>query len=249
MDIGRLGAACVRRWYLLLPLLLLTGLGVVVAGDRVDPEYQSNASILLYEGAADAPGPNPYGTPVEAASNITVIATGDTFRSEIRDAGLSTTYEIEEANARPGRVQPLLAILVRASTPDLATETRDAVIDRMGTELNERQAQFGVPAAARTSLSVLDAPENVSTLTTGPFRAQVVVLVLGVALSFLLVVLLDDLILGARRRKEALRAAAKTELTAPRSGTGAPGRPVVRDVDPTRQQLAGASGRDGSSAS
>lgn len=255
MDIARLIAACLRRWYLLLPLLMLTGLGVVVVADQVDPEFQSNGSVLFYESGVDSPTANPYGNAVPAASALTVIATGSTFRSEIADEGFSSDYEIGEANAKPGTNSPMLAVLVRADDPELALGTRDAVIAQMSEELNERQAQLGIPLAARTSISVLDVPENVSTLTTGPLRAQIVVLVLGVALSFLLVVLLDDLVLSARRRRQALRVAAERELASPGRGGAAPRREAVTTVphgrppgaEPGAQQFAGASGRDGSS--
>lgn len=256
MDIARLSAACLRRWYLLLPLLLLTGLGVVVVGDRINPEYQSNGSVLFYGSAVESPEANPYGNAVPAASALTVIATGGTFRSQVAEEGFSPDYEIEEANAKPGTSSPMLAVLVRADDPESALGTRDAVIAQMSEELNERQAQLGIPLAARTSISVLDVPEDVSTLTTGPLRAQIVVLVLGVALSFLLVVLLDDLILSARRRRQALRSTAEREL-APSSRGETPQRRVVASPDgtgraagaePGVEQFAGASGRDGSAA-
>ena len=254
MDIARLSAACLRRWYLLLPLLVLTGIGVVVVGDRVNPEYQSNGSILFYESAVDSPEANPYGNAVPAASAMTVIATGGTFRSEIAEEGFSPDYEIEEANAKPGTSSPMLAVLVRDGDPESALATRDAVIAKIGEELNARQAQLGVPVTARTSISVLDVPENVSTLTTGPLRAQIVVAVLGVALSFLIVVLVDDLILSARRRRQLLRSAAERELGPGGRGGASPERPGThpdrpakdRDTEPGVGQLAGASGRDGS---
>lgn len=250
MDIVRLSVACVRRWYILLPLLLLTGFAVVEVGDRVNPEYQANGSVLFFEAADEASQANPYGNSVQAASALTVIATGGTFRSEIAAQGFSSDYEIAEANARPGTQSSMLAVLVRADAAELALGTRDAVIAQMGAELGERQAQLGIPVAARTSISVLDTPENVSTITTGPLRAQIVVLVLGLALTFLLVVLVDDFIRSSRRRRQGLRVDAERALASSGSAVAPPSRAAAAPPGdaPQAQQFVGASSRDGSAA-
>lgn len=216
MDITRLAAAVGRRWYLFIPLVLLTGLAAHETSARVAPEYQADGSVLFYAPSSTSAVSNPFASPVQAATALSVIASGSSTRSAIAEQGLEPGYEVEVIEARPGTASSIVSILVRAGDPGTAAATRDSVIVRVRDELEARQVAAAVAPVDRTQLTVLVSSDNVSTITTAPLRAQIVVAALGLALSFLLVVLVDDLLLlvRARRRRRALWSSESTVLSA-----------------------------------
>ncbi len=59
MDVWRLLGATVRRWYVFVVVLALGVLAAMTAGNRVQPEFTSNSSLLLVSPASVAGG-NPY---------------------------------------------------------------------------------------------------------------------------------------------------------------------------------------------
>lgn len=247
MDVARLASATVRRWYLALPLLALTALCTLLVGDRVNPEYEATAAVLFFE-AGDEGVANPYGSANQAASAISVIVGGGAIRTELAENGLASDYELAPAEDRPGTSTPIVAITVAAATPELALSTRDNVVAVMDRELAARQTAAGVPAPARTGITVLDAPAAVSSIETAALRAQVVVAALGIALTFLLVVLVDDLLLAAERRRLARSSGAYPTATGRQASpmeAARGGRAVDGVTDRTAHPaFAGARGRD-----
>lgn len=200
MDVWRITVAALRRWYGLLPLLIVTGVAVIAAGNGVAPEYEARASAMIMPERAEGRVPNPYGGIDAANSAVGIVLNSIESHQSIQERGLAATYEVG--------TQPRSAIFqisIRADSPEVAEQAGVAVIELARQELATRQTDAGLPEAAQYSLSVLEPPAVISVVQTGKSRVQAVVGVLGAGLSLLVAVLFDDIV-GLIRRFRAKRA-------------------------------------------
>lgn len=200
MDVWRITVAALRRWYVLLPLLIVTGVAVIAAGNGVAPEYEARASAMIMPERAEGRVPNPYGGIDAANGAIGIVLNSVESRRAIQEQGLAADYEVG-AQSRSSIFQ----LAVRADSPEVAEQTGVAVIELARQELITRQTDAGLPEAAQYSLSVLEPPAVISVVQTGKSRVQAVVGVLGAGLSLLVAVLFDDIV-GLIRRFRAKRA-------------------------------------------
>lgn len=194
MDVWRITLAALRRWYVLLPLLALTGVIAVTMGNRVAPEYEGRAAGMLTPARAETEVANPYGSVTGANEALGIVLNSNEVRGAVAEQGLPAGYEVGAA-AR----STILQLTTRAATPEEATATAQAVLDLAVQELSARQTEAGLPPQGQITLSVLESPSVTSVVDTGAVRAQAVVVVLGGALSLLVAVLFDDIV-GLWRR-------------------------------------------------
>ncbi|PSL04730.1 hypothetical protein CLV30_105197 [Haloactinopolyspora alba] len=210
MDVWRITVAALRRWYVLLPLLALTGVAVITAGNGVAPEYEAHTSAMITPARVEAAVPNPYGELDSANAALGIVLDSAESRRAIQQQGLDAAYEIG-AESRSA----LFQIASRADDPEIAERTGAAVLELARQELATRQTEAGLNEAARYSLAVLEPPAVVSTVQTGKTRVQAVVGVLGAGLSLLVAVLFDDIVGLVRRfRSNRTRSRAATTTSA-----------------------------------
>ena len=200
MDVWRITVAAVRRWYILLPLLALTVLLAVLAGNGVRPEYDVVGTAMVEPGQVFTDQPNPYGEAADANAALGVVLSSADARSQITAQGLNSNYEVTTVPR-----STILNYSIRADTTSSGVATGNALIRIAAAELDSRQSAAGVPAAARYSLSVLQPPAVSATVHTGKLRIMAIIGVLGAGLSLLIAVFFDDLVGIIRRSRQQQR--------------------------------------------
>ncbi len=196
MDVWSLTSAALRRWYVLLPALLVTGLLTLSAGRSIAPEYETSGAVLLIPPSTVTGPNNPY-----AASSgpeaLGIIISGSEVRARLAASGLEPSYEVTVA-----RRSPIFTVKVRSNERERTLETGAAVIDALKQELVRGQREFGVPQVAMVTVKVLDAPDTLGVISSGATRVKAVVGLLGVIVSVGLAVTSDDVVLLFRRRRQ-----------------------------------------------
>lgn len=211
MDVWRITVASLRRWYILLPLLALTGLAAFAVGDGVRPQYQVTATAMLVPGTTQSEIANPYSISEQTTTALSIVLNNSESRGQIAERGLGSEYE---TTARPRTT--ILDFSVLGATPEVGLETGQAVFELAQQELAERQGAAGVPTSAQVSVQILQPPTVSEVVEEGKLRNMAIVGILGAAVSLLVAVLFDDLVglirRSARRRRE--RRAASRETAA-----------------------------------
>lgn len=196
MDVWSLTRAALRRWYVLLPALLLTAVLTSSAGSSVAPEFETTGAALMVPPAMAADVVNPY-----AASSgpevLRTIVNGSAVRSRLAAQGLESGYELSITSRTP-----IFNIRARSADRQRALGTGAAVIEALRQELTTAQADFGVPPRAMATVQVIDAPDTVTSVGSGAIRVKAVVGLLGVIGSLALAITFDDLLLLLRRRRQ-----------------------------------------------
>lgn len=204
MDIWRLLAAAIRRWYIIIPLLVATAVAAVTVGRWVAPEYQTSAIINIAPGkitvqpTADEPQvANPYSSQSYTAGVLQHVLNSSDVRQDLLAAGLAGSYEVKAVSR-----SSFLGIDVTANDPELAIATGHGVIESARRILAERQGAIEAPTDRYVSIDVLDDADSVSTSASGQSQAWAAVLAVGGIVSVIVTVLIDDLLLLRRRRHD-----------------------------------------------
>lgn len=196
MDVWRITLAAVRRWYILIPLLALTGWGAWTAGNGIHPEYEVQATAMLLPGTTVSEVPNPYGGIDEANQAVGIVLNSAESLAQISAQGLSTEYTVT-----PESRSNILRFTVRADDPEVAVATGTALLDLVRSELSARQDEAGIPDAGQIGIDVLAAPAVLDVVYEGKLRVQAIVGIVGASIALVVAVLFDDIIGLLRRRR------------------------------------------------
>ncbi len=204
MDIWRLLSAIIRRWYIIIPLLVATIAAAVTVGSWVRPEYKTSAIISVIPDKATAQPragqsqvANPYLSGAYTAGILEYVLGSSSVRQDLLATGFAGNYVIK-AIPRTS----FLGIDVTSDDPELALATGRGVIERARRILAERQGVLEGPTT-RVLIDVLDDADAVSATASGQSQALAAVLAVGVIVSVIVTVLIDDLLLLRRRRDRA----------------------------------------------
>lgn len=208
MDVWRITVAAIRRWYVLLPLLALTGYATMVVGDGVRPQYEVTATAILMPGRIPTEIPNPYGSMDQTTTALAIVLNNTVSRGHIAEMGLNPDYQVTSRTR-----STIMDFTVLSDTAEESLATGDAVFELARQELEERQGEAGIPTRSQVGVQILQPPSVSSVVEDGKMRNMAIVGVLGAALSLLAAVLFDDIVglfrRKARERRE--RRAAKRE--------------------------------------
>jgi len=197
VDVWRITIAAVRRWYILIPLLALTGWGAWTAGNGIHPEYEVHAVAMLLPGTTVSEVPNPYGGIDEANQAVGIVLNSTESFDEIAAQGLSRDYTVT-----PESRSNILRFVVRADDPETAVATGTALLDLVRSELTNRQDDAGVPETSQIGVDVLAAPAVIDVVYDGKLRVQAIIGILGASIALVVAVLFDDIVGLARRRRK-----------------------------------------------
>jgi hypothetical protein len=196
----------VRRWYIAVPLLLLTlGLtgytAVAVKADYMLTSYiQLVPPTTVQDRTAQRTAPsNPWTQlGLEALSQAANYATVDqTFLDKLEAQGASTNFKITVGDPVAGAT-----IQVVAKTREQAIETTDAVIQRYRDNAQRLQSQYGVQTADMITVQRLDQGENLKRPGGKVKRAIIAVFGTGVLLMCAISIGADALLRRRRRRRQ-----------------------------------------------
>jgi capsular polysaccharide biosynthesis protein len=194
VDLMHTLRALQRRWYVALPLIMLTILAALFVRGGVQPGYTVTASavVLPPSSGADpnstAPSANPLvnlGIATQAKA-LSILANGPDFRERVSEGESLAAYTVT-----PQARDPFLSISVESKDDELALNVGQRVVSELQAEL-ERQ-QPGVPVDQRVTLAPLVEP-SLTAVDDSRLRGLVVALAVGLLISVALTIMVDGLV-------------------------------------------------------
>lgn len=180
MDFWDLTRLLVRRWYVAVPMLLLSVVLTMLTVGQVKPDYIATAYVQL---VAPVQGPtkpgqaapeqrNPWlGQGLQTLGNAAIIKVLDqTVVQELKAAGLSDSYTVEM-----GGTTPMISFEVVGATEQQARETAERVVARFTESVTELQTDDRVSVADSIKTRRLDQGTNVEESDSKVKRALVAV--------------------------------------------------------------------------
>lgn len=205
LDIWGLAVASLRRWYVLVPLLIISLAAAFAIGSRSQSEYEVSGVVILLVPEQDPGSPNPYAGS-SASQLLTIQATSSAARTAFLEKGLSDEYEVFHESRTP-----IVQLTVVAVSEQAALDTAEEIVEYLETTLDLSQKELGITKSARVTLGVVDAPDVVNPAEGGRLRLTGVLAVLGIIGSFACTVLVDAIL----ARRKSLSGAGGTESPKP----------------------------------
>jgi F0F1-type ATP synthase membrane subunit c/vacuolar-type H+-ATPase subunit K len=188
-----------RRWYVILPGLILAVVAAWVVNDRAIPEYETAGTLMLAmapdaeeddgdsdaepeagEGA-DPPGSESVAGVAMSGRVIAEVVQSDAVRLRLLEEGLGAQYTVEYMDEGS-----LLEVQATADAEEEAVLTAQAVVDELDAEIESRQDDAGLEGEDRMAAEVVAEPsaavlqeteEDDGTLTTQYVSRGVVAMV------------------------------------------------------------------------
>jgi hypothetical protein len=206
MDIWDVLKLMVRRWYVALPMVLLTVSGAVWTLATVEPHHTSDGHVMLLPPSvtvASADGEqqviNPW-TPETLRAAVVTRLGNYALRDQLAAEGYAASWE---ANT-DSQFFSVIAIQTTSSSPGDAQATLMRLLHIVDIEIEQQQQPFTLPPGARITSLRLDNGENLEIARGNQARALVVVVGIGGILTLMATVSIDVLMRArARRRAEA----------------------------------------------
>jgi hypothetical protein len=222
MDSFNLKRSCVRRWYVIVPLLLMTAWYSHHFYGTVQPVYSAKTVIGLtapslkvsqYAPGAKIPqnGLLDVGGADLIANQLALGLRGQSVLDRVVAAGGVPWYVV---SLLPGTNEqlPIIVIEGRASKPTQVTTTLDLLVAQSAVTLRSLQQQAHVPEDQMVIPFVVSPPKTPSAAYPTRVRWTLERFLAGVGVSILLTVLVDVLLTRrkspAQQRKQALVEAA-----------------------------------------
>ena len=225
MDFWDLTKVILRRWYVAVPMLILTGLAAAYTMTTVQPDYKATAYVQLI------PPPeasittnikslrNPWldlglGSLNTAATYATVDRK---FLNQLKTDGMSDNVVIEN-----GYPAPIATVEVIGTSKEQATNTANMVVDRFDDIVKSLQDDYAVQTPGRILTRRLDTGNNLEETGGKVKRALVAVGGAGVLMTAGLTVAFDAVLRRRKRRRDEPEEAQRDETpTGPSGGSAA----------------------------
>ncbi len=215
MNVAEVTHGLRRRWYIVIPGLLLAVATAVAAWFLVDPGYERSATQLLLPGARSMPEEgNPFlflGGLTNAADVLVRAVGAENVVNEVEEEHPGVEIEVSRDGSTAG---PVILITVTAPTDDAAAAVLETLVTRTSEVLEELQAEEGITAENRMTVI----PVTIDETSVPQQRDRYLAVALAGAGVALLVILLASLVDGLalqRRRRGTSSAADDAEATGP----------------------------------
>ena len=189
-----------RRWYVVVPCLVLT---LVLGGYLVHtakPAYKATGSVLLSGSGRPArvvttpstvAGVNPYANMDQSqlAYLVSQAASSSTISDQMAAAGATSTYSVV---SMPN--EPAMTVSTTAETPDSALRSYRTLITLLNAELDRRQLAVGAPSNALVGVQNWTIPTNAQPQNAAKVKALILVLGVGLLLTLGLTFLVDAML-------------------------------------------------------
>ncbi|MFE2130334.1 MULTISPECIES: YveK family protein [Streptomyces] len=222
MDLAEIGRVMRRRWYVLLPGLLLTAALTTAVHLLIPVEYQSQSTVTLLNSskATEAFDGNPF---LSTQASLTGMADGlarnlnsDGAKADLKALGVTGTHEVKIADNAQG---PFMWLTVTGTDPAAVLKSDELLAGYAEKRLKEFQSQQSVAPEAMIRMATIVPPQKPEAQTKTRIQYIVMVGALGLVLSLVAVFFVE-----ARRRTPRAKnrpAPAGTPATAP-AATPAP---------------------------
>jgi hypothetical protein len=211
--------SCARRWYIFLPLLLVTAWFSHSAYSSAKPVYYSQAVIGLAPPSSRVENV-PQGEPVSRnalldiggaplVANMVAMKLKESVVVDNVVAGGGLSDYAARMFPVPASSPPMPMILIESSNGDPAavTKTLELVLRQADGALHDIQAQAQVPTNLMVAPFVVSPPSAPSAGMPSRTRSTVAIFVAGFGLSVLMTVLADILLTRLRSRSQRRRQA------------------------------------------
>ena len=250
MDFWDLTKLLIRRWYIAMPMLVLSVALTVLTVGQVKPDYIATAYVQLVPpvlgptkpGQATPDQRNPWlGQGLQTLGNAAIVTVTDqTVVKELEATGLSDSYTLTMAST-----SPMITFEVVGATEKQAQDTAEQLVGRFASNVTVLQSVYGVSAADRITARRLDLGTNVEQSDSKVKRALVAVAGVGLLLTAAVTIGLDAILRRRRRRAGAVRPAASdaqapTQVLQPLPAPAGPA-PVRAGGEPTIPAMSGPS--------
>ncbi|MGW5346858.1 chain length determinant protein [Streptomyces sp. HUAS TT3] len=219
MDLAEIWRVMRRRWYVLLPGLLITAALTTGVYLLVPVEYRSQSTVTLLNSkkATVAFDGNPF---LSTQASLTGMADGlarnlnsDDSRADLKAQGLTGTYEAKIADNAQG---PFMWLIVSGTDPAAVLESDQLLTAYAEKRLQEFQAQQQVTPEAMIRMATIVPPQKPEPQT----KTRLQYLVMAGALGFVLS-LVATFFVEARRRTPAGPGRRRAAAPEAEAGTGA----------------------------
>lgn len=219
MDLFTILGACLRRWYVTVPIVVVAGYFAQQAYEAVPSEYTSSVSIVVLpsntpdpvdEAAAAVLPDNPYsgsGGPRFAAVVLARNINTEAYRERIGlDGAQDITFE-----AIASTEQPIIAIDAFGPTPEVVASTLDAVAGQAEVVLRDFQTQAGAPEERLYRIAPAVPADRVEDVTPSRFRTAGAIGVIGLALAGIVGTAVDVVVRRWRTGRDEMLAAREVD--------------------------------------
>ena len=191
-----------RRWYIVLPALVLTGSGCIFATRLIAPTYQADASLLFLvpstvEGVNAKVNPFlNFGGANGTTDIIGRIVMSTPEAQKIYASGARAKYSVAMDPSSPA---PLLAVSATSSDGGQALRTMKAVVNDVQTQLAAVQTRAGAPPTTLVYTQTITESTQATELRGSIHRALAAIAAVGLIISFGLPAVVEAVIRGRRR--------------------------------------------------
>jgi hypothetical protein len=205
MDIWDVSRVLIRRWYLSLPLLLLTAAATVLAASYVRPDYVGTTHVSLLPPVAQRSPVdgqtmrvNPWDT--ERLSTAVIVRLNTkSLADQVKAEGLTGVWE---AGLDPNH-NSIIRIEVTSPTPAQARSTMARLLREVDDEVTRQQIRYpGLTPEDKITTTRLDLGMDVVADTGNVKRAVVVVCLVGLLLTTAVTLGVDALLRRRARRRQ-----------------------------------------------
>ncbi len=207
MDIWDLTKLVFRRWYVFLPLLVVSVALVLAAGVSVKPDYSATGHVQLIPPAANGNAareagrvPNPWpdlGFPALGTAVNLNITQDERVLKDLVDAGLTDSFTVTMAWNTS-----FFAIEAVGVTPEQAIGTVQRLMKLVSDEVTAQQSQFRVEPQDMITTLALDRGDKVTLVTSKRTRVLIVVAGVGLLVSVAGTIAFDAVLRRRHRRRE-----------------------------------------------
>ena len=211
-DVARLMG---RRWYLTVPLLLLTVVAMAWTVVTVEPDYKATAHVTLVPATVQEPIElakttvtiNPW-EPATLADAASILLQSKSLADSLAEQGYQGEWTVTPGES----ALAVLTIEVVSPTEEQAVTTVNKLIDTVEADVVAQQAPLKLAKGKQITTTTLGEPDTAA-VNSKLTRALVVVFGVGLILTVAVAVAVDAML----RRRARLRAA-----MAQRAGVGSP---------------------------
>ncbi|HEY2812551.1 MAG TPA: hypothetical protein VGJ03_03695 [Acidimicrobiales bacterium] len=203
MDFGTLIRILFRRWYVVLPTIVLATAVTYTQVSNVKPEYSANGSLVVLAPPSpptDVVPANPYAqiTPSLRTTALVISQVMDdpSVHDQISKSGLTGNFTVTVADD-----SPVTTFDATAASPQRAVDTVNALIARFPVELQTRQTAIGVAPEGQLRTQVLVSPLGAQQETSNRNRALAAFIALGIAAVLCVALAAESFAVRRRRRR------------------------------------------------
>lgn len=209
MDLVEVIRVIRTRWYVMVPLLLLT-IALTVGVDRSIPTtYQANSEVSLLAsqsattGTSTLPGTgNPfmnYGSSLNDTADFLVrrLSSNDAA-NDLKNQGVTESFAVALAAAAQG---PFITLTVTGASPEHVLSSMNTLTNYTVQQLAKLQQQAGVKPADMIRMMVIVPPGPPSPQTKSKTQDVLGIAIGGLVITFLATFVVESILASRRRRR------------------------------------------------